>query len=165
MEECEKINKECSCENTELVKKMVSGLTPVFRDFFEKWYKNDFESFNPFSKVENDLMSIDEEIPVSIKNENGKYEISIDIGEYKPEETIIEVNRSERTVTINCLHEVKNTSSEGSLYHSTKHAKIVETIPDFVDVYSIKKEFKNNKLIITGNDIEERDDTENIVKL
>lgn len=98
------------------------------------------------------------------KREGNQYRILVDLGDFKPEDFTIEVNREARTLTIEAKHEVSESNEPGSARFSSNTMKYVETIPSDIDIFGLRKEFVGKQLVISGY-VEEGGKCENIVKL
>lgn len=96
--------------------------------------------------------------------DGNKYQIKLDTNGFTPEEFTIELDREERILTITAKHEVDSKSDDGSSRQVYNYMRVVENIPDKVDIFSVKKEFDGDKLIISGY-AEEGCKTDKIIKL
>lgn len=164
---CEEKNMDLENKNSERnsdVLSAVSELMPLFGNLFNVGKSFGFaQALDNFEKA---VKEVEEKSLGVVKTvEDGSYKINVNVADYKPEEITVELNRSERTVTIEASHEVNDSSSEGSTYHNSRYMKVVEIIPDDVDIYTINKEFDGSQLVISGRVGDYTKKEENIVKL
>lgn len=187
-ENCKKNQEEKKCENLcnsddlrftfdEFLPMVKDGLKLVFEELSEnepnflpilsKACLNTYPEINKdvFGNLGNILEKMSfESKGIERKRDGNQYKILVDVKDFKPEDFDIEINRETRMLTIEAKHEVSETEEEGTSKFFSNTMRFVETIPNDIDIFGLKKEFVGKQLVISGY-VEQGGKCENIVKL